>query len=183
MPSVHIGQHLARVHDARRVQRRLDRRHHTNRRAVLGAHQRALAYTDAMLGLDLDQLRDRREIEEALTGAAPDPRVRGFLMQSLRRRHDTNGYEWRPNLELLGSSLDVIGDWPSTANLAPFEGPVLWIAGAESDYVKPDHMAAMRELFPKVRLVTVKNAGHWVHADRPEVVVELLQYLAGLPLS
>jgi len=41
----------------------------------------------------------------------------------------------------------------------------------------------MRELFPKVRLVTVKNAGHWVHADRPEVVVELLQYLAGLPLS
>lgn len=141
------------------------------------------AYTDAMLGLDLDQLRDRREIEEALTGAAPDPRVRGFLMQSLRRRHDTNGYEWRPNLDLLGSSLDVIGDWPSTANLAPFEGPVLWIAGAESDYVKPDHMGAMRELFPKVRLVTVKNAGHWVHADRPEVVVELLQYLAGLPLS
>jgi pimeloyl-ACP methyl ester carboxylesterase len=33
----------------------------------------------------------------------------------------------------------------------------------------------MRRLFPRVQLVTVKNAGHWVHADQPDVFVRTLQ--------
>lgn len=32
----------------------------------------------------------------------------------------------------------------------------------------------MRTLFPQVRKVTVKGAGHWVHTDAPEVVIETL---------
>ncbi len=139
------------------------------------------SYTSAMLAIDLASPTDRRAIEDQLREAAPDPRVLGFLMQSLRRRADGQGYEWRPHLRLLGDSLDIIGDWPSTAGLAPFTGPTLWVAGADSDYVRPEHLPAMRALFPRVRLVTVKSAGHWVHADRPEVVIELLSYLGSLP--
>ena len=35
----------------------------------------------------------------------------------------------------------------------------------------------MRELFPAVRKVTVKGAGHWVHTDSPQVVIETLRRL------
>jgi pimeloyl-ACP methyl ester carboxylesterase len=33
----------------------------------------------------------------------------------------------------------------------------------------------MRELFPRVRQLSVKGASHWVHSDAPEVVVEALR--------
>jgi pimeloyl-ACP methyl ester carboxylesterase len=36
----------------------------------------------------------------------------------------------------------------------------------------------MRRLFPPPRKIVVKGAGHWVHAQRPEVVVEVLRQLA-----
>ncbi len=71
--------------------------------------------------------------------------VRGFLMQSLSTGSD--GLRWKPNLRLLRESLPAIGGFPQME--AQYDGPVLWIAGAESDYVDSDqHGDAMRELFP-----------------------------------
>ena len=52
--------------------------------------------------------------------------------------------------------------------MPPYEGPVLWLAGADSRYVSPKDAEAMRALFPRVRLVTVKGASHWVHTDAPD---------------
>jgi pimeloyl-ACP methyl ester carboxylesterase len=57
----------------------------------------------------------------------------------------------------------------------PFDGPVLWIAGSESRYIKAEDAGPMRELFPRVRQLSVKGASHWVHSDAPEVVVEALR--------
>jgi pimeloyl-ACP methyl ester carboxylesterase len=39
----------------------------------------------------------------------------------------------------------------------------------------------MRALFPRVRQVTVNDAGHWVHSDQPEVVIEILRRFALAP--
>ena len=52
---------------------------------------------------------------------------------------------------------------------------MLWVAGEQSDYVRDDHAAVMERWFPRVRRVTVKGAGHWVHSERPAVVVEMLR--------
>jgi pimeloyl-ACP methyl ester carboxylesterase len=49
---------------------------------------------------------------------------------------------------------------------------VLWVAGARSHYVLPEDRTRMEELFPNTRLVRVKNAGHWVHSEQPEVFLE-----------
>jgi len=37
----------------------------------------------------------------------------------------------------------------------------------------------MDALFPATRLVTVKNAGHWVHSEQPEVFTETLRRFLG----
>ena len=37
-----------------------------------------------------------------------------------------------------------------------------------------EHAPGMRALFPRTRLVTIKGAGHWLHADQPEAVTETL---------
>jgi pimeloyl-ACP methyl ester carboxylesterase len=57
---------------------------------------------------------------------------------------------------------------------------VLWLAGGRSDYVRPEHAPAMRRLFPRVQTVTVKGAGHWLHADQPAVFTGVLRRFLGL---
>lgn len=126
-------------------------------------------YVEGMRAVDLLTLTDRGAADTQLIPYVPDATIRSFLLQNLRR--DTSGgpgWRWQMNLALLGDHLDEMGSWPELGT-APYPGPVLWLAGAESRYVQPAYGPAMRALFPRVQLVTVKGAGHWVHSDRPQV--------------
>lgn len=132
-------------------------------------------YVAAMRGLALDSLSQRSDADAALAGAVPDATVRGFLLQNLRR--DGDGWRWQVNLDVLGAALPVIGGWPEEelVGTPPYRGPVLWVAGARSDYVAPAYAGAMDRWFPANRRVTVKGAGHWVHSEQPEVFLEVLR--------
>ncbi len=141
-------------------------------------------YVEGMRALDLETLPDRATADRELTPYVPDPTIRGFLLQNLRRSpHGGSGdgpaWQWQMNLGLLGDHLDQIGGWPEL-EVEPYPGPVLWMSGERSDYVRPEYADAMRTLFPRTQLVTVKGAGHWVHADRPEVFQATLRRFAGL---
>ena len=132
-------------------------------------------YIDAMLAIDLTTLADRGEAERALQEAVPDDVVRGFLLQNLRREGDD--WRWQPNLELLREEIDEVGGWPAESldETSRYDGPVLWIGGSESRYVQDDYAAAMERYFPRVRRVTIKGAGHWVHSEQPAVFLEVLR--------
>lgn len=125
----------------------------------------------AMRNLDLDALTSRRDAEEQLGFFIPDAATRGFLLQNLRRNGEH--WSWLANLDLLGDSLNTIGGWPSIGGV--YDGPVLWVAGGESDYVAPEHYAPMKALFPQAIKVTVKGAGHLVHTEEPEVFIDSLR--------
>lgn len=122
--------------------------------------------------LDLGGLASRGEADELLQEPIPEKMVRGFLLQSLVRSGD--GFRWRVNLDLLHESLPAIGSFPEFDG-EQFDGPVLWIAGADSSYVQDEHDSAMRQLFPRVTQTTIKDAGHWVHAEKPEVFTAVLR--------
>lgn len=124
----------------------------------------------AMRSLDLTGLASRAEAEARLQEEVPDDSVRLFLLQNLRRR---GGWHWQPNLAMLGDALVEIGGWPKTGD-AGYAGPVLWLTGERSTYVKPAHVAEMTRLFTAVRRVEVPGAGHWVHADNPPAVIAAL---------
>ncbi len=132
-------------------------------------------YIEAMQGLDLKALERRSDADQALSEAVPHPTVRGFLLQNLRQSDD--GWSWLPNLEVLGRDLAELGGWPEDelADTDPYDGQVLWVAGRDSDYVKDEYAAAMDRWFPRNRRVTIKDAGHWVHSEQPEVFIEVLR--------
>ncbi len=138
-------------------------------------------YVEGMRALDLATLPDRASADRELTPYVEDPTIRGFLLQNLRRSTDGTGpgWQWQMNLRLLGDHLAEIGGWPE-GEVAPYPGPVLWLAGAESRYIRPEYADVMRALFPRTQLVTIKGAGHWVHADRPDVFLTALRRFAGL---
>jgi pimeloyl-ACP methyl ester carboxylesterase len=134
-------------------------------------------YIDAMQAMDLGSLATRADADRALREAVRSPMVRSFLLQSLVREGlgDGGGWRWRLNLDALERDLDQLRGFPEPPPGAHFDGPVLWIAGTNSTYVLPEDRARMDELFPTTRLVRIKNAGHWVHSEQPEIFVETLR--------
>jgi pimeloyl-ACP methyl ester carboxylesterase len=135
------------------------------------------AFIAAMKAMDLGALQTRADADAALRTAVPSRMVRSFLLQSLVREGlgADGGWRWRLNLDLLERDLGELRRFPDPPAGATFDGPVLWIAGANSHYVLPQDRARMDELFPTTRLVRVKNAGHWVHSEQPEVFLETLR--------
>ena len=129
-------------------------------------------YIAAMRAIDVAALRTRGEADAALTEAAPDASTRGFLLQSLVREGEH--WRWRLNLDVLRDSLDGLVRFPEPAPGAMYDGPVLWIAGADSSYVRTQDRPRMTALFPQTRLVRIKGAGHWVHSEQPAVFLDVL---------
>jgi esterase len=134
-------------------------------------------YMQAMRALDLSQVEHRSDADRLLEPAVPNTTVRSFLLQNLRRDSGEEGWRWQVNLDVLERDLPVLGAWPEEqlADLAPYDGKVLWLAGERSDYVKPEYDAAMDRWFPRNRRVTIKGAGHWLHSERPDVFLEALR--------
>jgi pimeloyl-ACP methyl ester carboxylesterase len=135
------------------------------------------AYIAAMKALDLGSLERRDDADRALEHAVPSRMVRSFLLQSLvREGTGTSGtWRWRLNLDLLERDLGELRGFPEPPAGATYDGPVLWVAGANSHYVLDGDRARMEQLFPHTRLVRIRNAGHWVHSEQPEVFLETVR--------
>ncbi|MCV2865164.1 alpha/beta fold hydrolase [Albidovulum sediminicola] len=129
----------------------------------------------AMRGLDLTGLDSRSEADRRLGTRVEDPGVRAFLLQSLDLKADTP--RWRLNLDVLEAEMDKITGWPGTGG--EFDGPVLFLAGALSDYIRPEHRAEIKRLFPKAKQAKLPGAGHWLHADRPREFEAALRAFLG----
>jgi pimeloyl-ACP methyl ester carboxylesterase len=133
-----------------------------------------VGYIETMRSLDLSAIERRDQAEEALREAVPNRVVRSFLLQNLRRTDD--GWHWQLNLDLLGESMDGLTGWPGEAlGDASYDGPVLWVGGARSDYISDEHAVEMDRRFPRNRRVLIKDAGHWVHSEQPEVFLEVMK--------
>ena len=135
---------------------------------------------DSLAALDLDAVSRRAEADRLLADAIDDERVRGFLLQNLRSGEGGQGWRWQADLGLLRRELGTIAGWPEAElDGTTFDHPVLWMAGQTSPYIRPEHAAAMRRLFPRTTQVTIKDAGHWVHSEQPEAFVSALRVFLG----
>lgn len=117
---------------------------------------------EAMRGVDLTQVETRRDADDLLKAQVPEDGVRAFLLQSI----DVKEKKWRLNLDVLDAEMDKIIGFPEF-NARAFDGPTLFLSGAGSDYVLPEHRDTIRALFPKARFAKIPNAGHWLHAENP----------------
>lgn len=117
----------------------------------------------AMRGLDLAGVAQRSEADRRLAGTVADAGVRAFLLQSLDLKADPP--RWRLNLDVLEAEMDRITGWEAVAGR--FEGPALFLSGAASDYVRPEHRPAILAQFPRARFARIPGAGHWLHAEKP----------------
>ncbi|MGZ8163602.1 MAG: alpha/beta fold hydrolase [Methylobacter sp.] len=124
----------------------------------------------ALKALPLDEIRNRKQAEILLAPAIPALSYRQFLLQNLILKN--GAYCWRIDLDIFYRMAPNIIAFPDTAHLAPFTGKTLFMAGENSDYVKPDDIAG---LFPQATLRVIANAGHWLHVQQPDVFIAMVE--------
>ena len=117
----------------------------------------------------------RPQAEQMLRDKVPNPAIRVFLLQNYNFGADAG---WRIGLEEIADAIPDLEAWVDLPG--PYTGPTLFVTGAKSDYVLPEHRPTIRTLFPAARFVAIKNASHWVHADNPAGFQSVLDaFLAG----
>ena len=129
----------------------------------------------ALRGLDLGQLTSRGEADRRLSQTIPDPALRAFFLQSLDLRAQPP--RWRLNLDVLAAEMPKIVGWPDPAGR--FDGPVLFLSGATSSYVRPEYRSTIRHLFPAARFAKIPGAGHWLHAEKPREFEQTVRVFLG----
>lgn len=131
----------------------------------------------AMMGLPLEDLSNRKQAEDWLSEAIPDQGFRQFLLQNLVLSEGE--YAWKIDLENFKRNAPNIISFPEINSHQAFSAKVLFITGAESQYILPDYVDAVYMLFPSAILEKVADAGHWVHAQAPQAFIKIVEDYLG----
>lgn len=126
-----------------------------------------------LLQVDVGGLASRAEVERLLRPVISDTATRLFLLQSLAG--SKGHYHWRLNLPVLQEYMPQIVGFPDGLVAGrSYDRPVLFVHGSLSDYVRPAHYDKIAEYFPHAEYSQIAGAGHWLHVEQPELVLESL---------
>lgn len=135
----------------------------------VGGHELVLA---ALQAVNLQALESRSQAEAVFTSFGLDFGTSQFLLKNLTRNED-GSFAWKMNLPILirdyqNILLNVEGN-------GIYTGPTLFVKGAKSNYILEEEMESYQFRFPNAQLAVIADAGHWVHADQPERLMECLR--------
>jgi esterase len=118
-------------------------------------------FIDAMRSVDLSRVKRRADAAEQLAAHVDDKTLQAFFTQSL----DVKEQRWLYNLDALERDMDKILGFPEIDST--YSGLTLFLSGANSDYVLPEHRSKIREFFSNAKFAKIQDAGHWLHAEQP----------------
>lgn len=119
---------------------------------------------DALQKVVAANCQSRQSAGEVLADVIEDPAVRGYLLMGFERAE--GAYQWRFNMEGLRRAYARLCAAPDFDHV--FTGDTLFLRGADSDYVGAEHETIMAQWFPASHLVSLTDAGHWLHMDQPQ---------------
>lgn len=133
----------------------------------------------AMLNVDFSKADSRMDVDMMLADTVKSPRIRQFLLKNVTRK-DRDSFCWKMNLETVHNYLPEIMDGLDPENINLGLGvtgfPVLFIKGADSDYISDVDYPIIKKIFPAADIVSIPNAGHWVHAEQTELFLKNVRY-------
>lgn len=137
---------------------------------------------DALCAINTAELGSRRDADKQLAEVVDDPSTRAFLLKNLvRATSEQNaskaGFSWQFNLHGIRDSYAQLTEAPQLQ--APYEGSTLFIKGAESDYLQDADRDIVMQAFPKAKLKVIGGAGHWPHAEKPEIFDRIVGQFLG----
>ena len=126
--------------------------------------------------IELSGLQSRGEADQALSEWIDEVGIRQFLLKNLY---------WKSKGELgLRMNLPVITEaMIDIINGIGFDSvntPTLFIRGLDSDYIVDEDIPSIQLQFINGEVQDVADAGHWVHAQQPELLYDMvISFLEG----
>jgi esterase len=142
-------------------------------RAYSSKHTDVIA---ALNSVDFEKVSSRKEVEMLLDNFHLDVGTKQFLLKNLYWKDEASKkLAWRFNLKAITESYDNISAGVPKGNS---NVNALFIAGEKSDYITAEDKKEIRSIFPNAKSVTIKGAGHWIHAEKPAEFFEtVIHYL------
>ncbi len=119
----------------------------------------------ALSQLDFSKIKSRGEAEDILSEYIKDEGTKLFLLKNLYRI-SKNELGLRINLPVLSEKIEEVG--VSLPGNTVFKGDTLFLGGEKSGYIEPIDELLIKKHFPKAKIKTISNAGHWLHAENPD---------------
>lgn len=121
--------------------------------------------------VDLANLESRKQADDQMAQVISNFGVRQFILKNLDRKKDGR-FGWKLNLSAIENAIEKVGE--GVEGSVSFSGTSLFIAGGNSDYIINDDHELIRSHFPNSEVAVVPGAGHWVHAERPQELGEMV---------
>ena len=106
---------------------------------------------------------------EIFSELTKDAALQAFLnsnLQPIDGNNEIGGYRWKYHVDAMVEGIVNILSFSSEDML--YHGPTVVLKAGKSDFVRTKHVDTIKTLFPNYRLVTVRDSGHWLHAEFPE---------------
>lgn len=120
--------------------------------------------------VDLKTIETRKDADEQMAKKIKNMGVRQFILKNLSREGDS--YTWKVNLKALEENVEKIGG--GLPEEALFEKGTLFIGGTKSDYITEEDHKLIKKHFPASEIKMIDGAGHWVHAEKPKELAEVV---------
>ncbi len=123
------------------------------------------AILQGLNSLDFNVLKSRSQADKQLANYVSDFGTRQFLLKNLYWI-EKGKLALRMNLDVLTENVSEVGE--ALPIHAKFEGDTLFLRGDKSEYIGNQDQAIIKNHFPEANIITISNAGHWLHAENPE---------------
>lgn len=118
----------------------------------------------ALSSLDFSIVDSRKKADEVLSEYIRSVGIRQFLLKNLYWI-EKRQLALRINLPVLVNNIEEVGK--SLAENSVYSGKTLFLRGANSHYIEQQDEVLIKKHFPKAKIETISNSGHWLHAENP----------------
>ncbi len=130
------------------------------------------AILNGLYALDFNVIKSRGQADTALSKYVSDVGTRMFLLKNLYWI-EKGILALRINIEVLKNEVEEVGE--ALPSYATFGKDTLFLRGDRSEYVGVGDEHIINNHFSKAVIVTIANAGHWLHAENPKDFYEAVK--------
>ncbi|MEL6557277.1 MAG: alpha/beta fold hydrolase [Bacteroidota bacterium] len=122
----------------------------------------------AFHAVDLANIKTRGEADKQMSAVISDFGTKLFLLKNLKRTPE--GFRWKVNLPVIEKNILEVGK--GLDDDKSYNGETLFIGGGASDYIQETDHPVIKKHFPNSSIEMIPEAGHWVHAVKPNELFE-----------
>ncbi len=131
---------------------------------------------NGLSSIDPGQLSNRQEANSRLAKYINEEPIRQLLLKNLQRNQH-GGFNWKFNLPAISTNIEMVG--AALSGNRAIATDTLFIRGGESSYILDEDLTLIKERFPRYKVITIEQAGHWVHAEQPARTLEAITDFLG----